>query len=120
MSVLDIRPGAPIEKAARALYGSVRSHPYGYTMAGGTLGAGVVGVAMAGLAYQNAGRQIGASVTNDYMTNLMMKVQSGPFGPSGALSGMKSRDSGTAGLTLATHYARNRNKYFGLLGLRYL
>ena len=54
------------------------------------------------------------------MSRMLLNAQSGPYGPSAASMGMRSGNANTAGLVLAAHYAKNRNKHFGMFGLRYL
>lgn len=106
--------------AARRVGVAAYRHPH--ITAAGLIGAGTLGVGtvMAANFAHNTARNIGDSITSDYMTNLIMRAQGGPFGPSASSMGMKSHNANTAGLTLAAHYARNRNKYFGMMGLRYL
>jgi len=111
-------------QAARSIlgwgYGAAKAHPRILGAGVGTLGSGVVLTAGTYMTARHVADQVGEAVTNDYMTNLIMKAQSGPFGPSGAGIGIRSRNQSTAGLTLAAHYARNKNKYFGMMGLRFL
>ena len=108
--------GRGLRRVGRSMY----NHPIGYGTA--ALGAGTLGVGLVHTARfaHNVAGEIGNAVTNDYMTNLILKAQAGPLGPSGSGIGMRHHNANTAGLTLAAHYARNRGKYFGLMGMRYL
>ena len=54
------------------------------------------------------------------MAQTILSAQGGPFGPSARLLGISSNNNNTAGLTLAAHYAKNRSKRFGVLGLKFL
>lgn len=95
-------------------YGAVRANKKK------VIGASVLGggaLLAAGWGSYNVASSFGRGVEADYMSRLLLTAQSGPLGPAGSTIGF-NRDN-TAGLTLASHYAKNRNK-FGLLGLRYL
>jgi len=106
--------------AARNIGRTAYRHPH--MTAAGLIGAGTLGVGavMTANFAHNTARNIGDSIASDYMTNLIMRAQGGPFGPSAGSMGIRSRSANTAGLTLSAHYARNRNKYFGMMGLRFL
>lgn len=110
--------------AARSILGwtggMIKRHPVATGIGVGTLGSGAILAAATVSAASHVSNQIGEAVSNDYMTNLIMRAQSGPFGPAGFGIGMKSRNANAAGLTLAAHYAQNKNKYFGMMGLRFL
>lgn len=100
--------------------GFASRHPYMGGAAVGTLATGILGTVATYKAARSIAGEVGNSISSDYMTNLIMRAQSGPFGPSGMGIGIRSRNSNVAGITLAAHYAGNKNKYFGLMGLRYM
>jgi len=100
----------------RRARGAAKRHPI---MLGGTaFGIGTIGAAGYG-AYKFE-QTVARAAEADQMARMILTAQSGPFGPSGRLVKTGPNMNNTAGLTLAAHYARNRNKRFGLLGLRYL
>lgn len=88
----------------------------GAIAAGGTLVGGASLLWNAPDAYRSYQRTSESMV----MSRMILNAQSGPYGPSAASMGMRPGNANTAGLVLASHYAKNRNKHFGMFGLRYL
>lgn len=97
-----------------------RAHPIrmGLLTAGTMAGFGTLGATSYG-AYKFTQSTTRAAEA-DQMARMILTAQAGPFGPSGKLLGMGANTNNSAGLALAAHYAGNRNKRFGLLGLKYL
>ena len=86
----------------------------------GTLGLGTVGAGIIGLDLYATQQSMTRAAESEQMSRMILTAQSGPFGPSGRMMGISSNNNNTAGLTLAAHYAKNRNKSFGVLGLKFL
>ena len=95
----------------------VGRHPW---LVGGTLALGTVGVGGVGFDTYKMLKATGRAAESEQMSRMIMTAQQGPYGPSGRMRGISSNHNNTAGLTLAAHYARNRKKSFGVLGLRFL
>lgn len=84
-------------------------------------GAGLgVAAIMAGSKAMELTQRAAQAKEADIMSRMVLRAQSGPFGPMARSYGMHSNTGHTAGLTLASHYARNHNKNFGVLGLKFL
>lgn len=100
----------------RYVGGSFRQHPVKSSLKA----AGVFGTGLVGYGAYRVEQAVARAGEADQMARMILTAQSGPFGPSGRMMGISSNHNNTAGLTLAAHYARNRSKNFGVLGLRFL
>ena len=99
----------------------LRSTKYGL-YGGGALAAGGAIVGGVSLAWNmpEAFRSYQHAAESTAMSRMLLNAQSGPYGPNAASMGMRPGKANTAGLVLAAHYAKNRNKHLGMFGLRYL
>lgn len=92
-------------------------------LAGGALLAGMGTVGIGGGLYEaySAGQDWKAEEESDYMQKLLATAQQGPFGTGLRPYGMGSNFGGSAGMSLAMHYARNgtgiRNPLFSIASL---
>ena len=92
-------------------------------LAGGALLAGLGAVGIGGGLYEayGAGQQCKSEEESDYMQKLLATAQQGPFGTGLRPYGMGSNFGGSAGMSLAMHYARNgtgiRNPLFSIASL---
>ena len=90
---------------------------------GGALLAGMGSIGVAGGLYEaySAGQQWKSEEESDYMQKLLATAQQGPFGTGLRPYGMGSNFGGSAGMSLAMHYARNgtgiRNPLFSIASL---
>lgn len=112
------RTAGPLAEAGLGLAGGVaRRHPFliGGTLLAGTLGGGVIGYE----GYRMT-REAGRAAESEQMARMILTAQSGPYGAAGRMRGISVNHNNTAGLTLAAHYAKNRSKSFGVLGLKFL
>jgi hypothetical protein len=105
-------------RGARAGIRGARAYPNS-TLTGGAVlaGGGLIGTAYSAYKMEQSAARAGEA---GQMARLILTAQSGPFGPSGRAMGMGPNTNNTAGLTLAAHYAKNRGKNFGVLGLKFL
>jgi hypothetical protein len=83
-------------------------------------GAGIFGVGAVGYGAYKIEQSVARGAEAEQMARMILTAQSGPYGPAGRMMGISSNHNNTAGLTLAAHYARNRSKNFGVLGLKFL
>jgi len=118
---LGFRAAAGAGKLAiRAGGASYRASPRATIYGAGLLaGAGVMASAGALTAY-SAYKNYVSLQEADFMAKAILNAQMGPFGPSAAALGIGPNLNNHAGVALASHYAANRNKKLGVLGLRYL